>query len=361
MFVFFVLSLFLLFTSLESLSTDIVVERVFVKLEQTDLPARKSGVVYSLSASEGAMVQVGEEVARLDDEQAHFDLQYAETELKVAKHKSQDESLLELAKKKLEKERQMLTQVEIENRASHQQANNRLKIEAAEKARDVAANELSRAQRARAEFEGAVSQSEIDGLELSRDRASLEAQQASFEQRQQELTADASDESVKVQKVAIEQSVLEVQQAKSAHYLSSLEAMLHEGKVASARVNLQHHRINSPLAGVVVELYRKVGEWVKPGDSVMRVLKLDHMKVEGFLPLSRVQDGLVGSAATIVLGGTADQDLELKGRIVFVSPEVDAVNKEVAVWAEFVNKDFLARPGMQGSMTIHLVDAEPQE
>lgn len=337
-----------------ALCEDLVISSVFVQMDQVEIPSRKSGVIKAITSREGSDVKADQEVARLDDQIALIELKNAEKEWQLAGHEAGDKSPIDLAKKKQEKEKQTLIQIQIQSKAARRQAENELKIKAAQKARDVASNELARAKRARSEFADAVSQSEIDGLQLTLDQATLEAAQASFEQQQQTLAADASDENARVQELAIQQSGVEIKQAESKQITSQLAAGLQQGKVDAAKLNLEHHRIRSAFPCVIIELLKQEGEWVKPGDAVMRVLRLDRLKVEGFLPISQLRESMVGAPATISLIGLQDKRIEVSGRVSFVSPQVDAVNKEVAVWAEFEKGDFQIRPGMQGSMTIHL-------
>lgn len=332
---------------------DVTIDQVFVKLiEQVDIPARKTGVLRSLSVREGSSVKIGQEVGRLDDQQASIELQHAIKEFEVAKHRANDLSDIELAQTSLEHERQAIAQIELDNRILHREAENQFKIEASKKSREVAKNELDRAQRARAEFAGSVSESEIDGLKLSYDQADLESKQSGFESEQSSLRAESSDESIRLQKLVIAQAEVAVQQAQSAQHLNNLTAQLQQTQLDSARLDLEHHRIEAPIDGVVVEILRHKGEWVKPGDPVLRVLRLNRLKVEGYVPISEMTSTLAGQNVVISVNGLNGESIELKGKVVFVSPEVDAVNKEIAVWAEFENSDLRVRPGMQGTMTI---------
>ena len=47
-----------------------------------------------------------------------------------------------------------------------------------------------------------------------------------------------------------------------------------------------------------------------------------------------------------------EKSIIVKGKIVFVSPEIDPVNAQVRVWAEVENPDLSLRPGLQAEMII---------
>ena len=56
-----------------------------------------------------------------------------------------------------------------------------------------------------------------------------------------------------------------------------------EAEVQAAEANLERRRITAPLDAVVVELSRHEGEWAQVGDPVMRLVRIDRLRVEGFL------------------------------------------------------------------------------
>jgi macrolide-specific efflux system membrane fusion protein len=95
------------------------------------------------------------------------------------------------------------------------------------------------------------------------------------------------------------------------------------------------------------------GEWVPAGKAVVRVLRVDRLRVEGFVQSKKATGDLVERRVTLTvdLGGKAASEFE--GIVVFVSPEVNPVNGQVRVWAEVENKKLLLRPGLRGNLTIH--------
>jgi macrolide-specific efflux system membrane fusion protein len=54
---------------------------------------------------------------------------------------------------------------------------------------------------------------------------------------------------------------------------------------------------------------------------------------------------LLGRAVQVVTKDDEGATIELDGEISFVSPEVDPINSQVRVWAEFDNPKLLVRPG----------------
>jgi macrolide-specific efflux system membrane fusion protein len=105
------------------------------------------------------------------------------------------------------------------------------------------------------------------------------------------------------------------------------------------------------LAGVVVQVRRRRGEWVQPGETVVRVLRIDRLRAEGFVRASDIEGDMTNAPVTLRVS-LAGQPQEFQGVVAFVAPEIDPVNGQVRVWAEFDNPDLLLRPGLKGSMSI---------
>lgn len=197
------------------------------------------------------------------------------------------------------------------------EAANDTKVRFAKAAAEVAQAELQRALDSRGRFERSVSQTELDKLQLEADRGRLAVEQA---QHELQLTQQ------------------------------TLRLKLKERELATAA--LQRRAIESPLAGVVAEVLRRRGEWVEPGQAVVRIVRVDRLRVEGFLSAEQASDRLVGRAVRLSLATSGPAFGDLPGVITFVSPEIDPVNGQVRIWAEIDNRARHLRPGMRGSLTI---------
>jgi multidrug efflux pump subunit AcrA (membrane-fusion protein) len=197
------------------------------------------------------------------------------------------------------------------------QATSDVRIRYAKKSLDVATAEEHRGLESVGKFSKSVSQSELDQLRLSKERTALELEQAKEEQQ-----------------------------------IAALTAKLKENEVATATVNIERRRVVAPLSGVVVQIKRHKGEWVQPGDSIIRILRIDRLRAEAFLNAHEVGGDLVGRPVTLSVDLPGASHTEFRGKIVFVSPEVNPVNGQFRVWAEIENRDQLLKPGLQGSMVI---------
>lgn len=142
--------------------------------------------------------------------------------------------------------------------------------------------------------------------------------------------------------------------------IAGLEQKVQEAEVELLDKELEQRTLRAPFDGVVVEVFRQENEWVQPGDSVLRFVRMDRLRVEGFVSAREVAPGQVDGASveiSVAVPGGGTQ--KLTGKISFVSPLVGA-NRDYRVWAEVDNLPspdgypWLLRPGTTAEMTIHL-------
>jgi macrolide-specific efflux system membrane fusion protein len=206
---------------------------------------------------------------------------------------------------------------ELELIAARKQADNDVKVRYARKSLEVSESELRRALDSSKRLAQSVSQSELDQLKLEVQRNTLE----------------------------IEQAQLELDVAKTA-------GALRENDVAIAEFAIAQRHIVAPLAGFVAELLRQRGEWVQPGQPILRLLRLDRLRAEGLVSAQAAGNDLNGRPVKLSVDVDGNGSKQFDGKIVFVSPEIDPVNGQVRVWAEIENPRFELRPGLHGSMVI---------
>ena len=262
----------------------IQIESVLVTLiEQVEVPARVVGVLTKLEVREGDLVEEGNLLGRIEDEQALLAQARAEVELEIAR----------------------------------QQASNDIKLRAADKAVDVARAELKRALDSIQKYKQSVSATELDRLKLVADQAVLQREQSQLDLQTAGLTVKSKE---------------------------------HELEFAAREV--ERRRIMAPLTGVVVQVHKRKGEWLEPGATVMRILRVDRLRVEAFLDSKLVTRDMVGRPVQLTVDLPGKRLAKFPGSVVFVSPEINPVNGQVRVWAEVENAELLLRPGQQASLTI---------
>ncbi|MCA9139388.1 MAG: HlyD family efflux transporter periplasmic adaptor subunit [Planctomycetales bacterium] len=201
--------------------------------------------------------------------------------------------------------------------ASHE-ANDDVAIRSAMKAWTYAQSHYDRLYRADLAQPRSVSESELE-------KARLEAEQAEFE---------------------MEKGKSELEKAKIRKNLTA-------NQLALAQRNVDVRKIVAPLSGEVVEVLRQPGEWVKPGETIFRIVSTKRLRAEGFVQAADVVKDLKGKSVTLEPVDFGKSVQPFTGQIVFVSPEIDPVNGQVRVSAEVANPSGVLRPGLRVKMSIH--------
>ncbi len=150
----------------------------------------------------------------------------------------------------------------------------------------------------------------------------------------------------------------EIKQAKMTQEIAMLQATVAAAEVRAADESLLRRTITAPFDATVEELYRRRGEWVKPGDSVLHLIQMDPLRVEGYLKASEVDPvEVVGQPVTVTVTLARGRKKTVHGNVVFVSDQVLG-GSEFSVWAEVNNSQendrWLLRPGLGAVMTITL-------
>jgi macrolide-specific efflux system membrane fusion protein len=196
-------------------------------------------------------------------------------------------------------------------------ARNDIRVRSAKKSAEVAAAELKRAQESIEKFSKSVSATDLDRLRLAAERATLEIDQAELDLTTAQLMAQSK-----------------------------------ENALSLAKRQAARRRLVAPIAGVVVQLHRQPGEWVEPGQPVVRLLRVDRLRASGFVDAKRAPTLKAGQAVRVSVELPGLRETSFTGRMAFISPEVDPVNGQVRFWAEIENRDATLRTGLQGLLTV---------
>jgi macrolide-specific efflux system membrane fusion protein len=210
-----------------------------------------------------------------------------------------------------------MDQVKQDLQLARELAKNDTRVRLARKEHELARVELERAQKVNEGFANSVSAKEIDRLKLNVERTRLEIEFSQFEQSQ------------------------------NGQKVKRIEADL---RLAQHQIDLR--RILAPIAGMIVHLEKRQGEWVNRGELVARIVRVNRLRAEGFVDVQHAILGLVGRPARIEVSLAGQEAISVRGQVVFVSPEVQPVNSQVRFWAEFENEDLKLRPGLTASVSI---------
>jgi RND family efflux transporter MFP subunit len=196
-------------------------------------------------------------------------------------------------------------------------ATNTVHVRFAKKSAEVAQAELRRSAESNERYPKSISESEMDRLRLVVEKARLEIEQAEYD-----------------------------------HRVAAFNQQVKENDYRGGQQKVKQHKITAPLSGAVVQVHRRRGEWVKPGEVVVRILRLDRLRAEGFLKTEHWSDQLQGRPVRLWVDLPKAPRAEFSGKVVFLDPEIDPVNAQVRIWAEVENAGLRLRPGMRATMAL---------
>jgi macrolide-specific efflux system membrane fusion protein len=205
----------------------------------------------------------------------------------------------------------------IELNLSKENSKNDVAIRSAKKELEFARAELSRLERASTGLPGSISKSQIEESKLRVGKAEFELEAAQHEARVNKLT-----EQLKEQELILCKHEVEVR------------------------------RITAPVQGIVVDVLRHAGEWVEPGDKVVRIVRIDRLRAEGLIHNDNVPADWRNVDATVSVGSAGKPERSAVGKIQFVSPEVNPVNGLVRISVEFDNPQNTLKPGQRARITF---------
>jgi len=203
-----------------------------------------------------------------------------------------------------------------------EKAANDVDIRYATKASEVAKAELEVSKEANRKVPGTVSTVEINRQRLTWERGKLEIERAQSEKKIAGFTADAK-------KVEVD---------------AALEAM-------------ERRKIRSPVTGQIVQVHLHRGEWIKPGDPVLRVVKLDRLRVDGFVNIAQFGPAQIIDRPVVVDVLLQGRKVSFNGRITNASPLIQQ-RGDYKVTAEVENRQekgqWLLLPGLKAEMEIKM-------
>jgi multidrug efflux pump subunit AcrA (membrane-fusion protein) len=216
---------------------------------------------------------------------------------------------------------------EIELEKSQEQAANDVRIRYAKEDAKVSKAELDAALEANALRPGAFGATEMRKMELQFSRSTLGIEQAELEQKELAHTVRAN-----------------------------------EAKFDAANDEIDRRNITSPFNGVVAEIRIHKGEWVNPGDAVLRLVQMDRLSIDGFLNVNKDRGEVRKGMPVIASVDTGVGKVEAHGTISFISPIVQAGGEyRIRVEVPNLQKDgqWVLRPGLPATFRIQDSPSDP--
>jgi RND family efflux transporter MFP subunit len=122
-----------------------------------------------------------------------------------------------------------------------------------------------------------------------------------------------------------------------------------EGEVEEAEIRVSKLTIRAPFAGIVGLRRVQPGQYVKVGDPVVELTRVDPLQLVFSVPQRHAVDLAVGQAVLATAGRCGEH---FEGKVTAIEPMVDAATRTVKLKAEVPNPKGLLRPGMAASVRL---------
>lgn len=126
--------------------------------------------------------------------------------------------------------------------------------------------------------------------------------------------------------------------------------------------DIERASVHSPVDGVVHQILKQQGEWVRQGEPIVKVTRMDRLLVEGFVESRKIAPHQVtGSNVSVSIQLANGETSEFDAMVVEHSAPKLELDGKFAVWVEIENRLVTDRsgiqrwmicPGMSGKMTI---------
>ena len=210
-----------------------------------------------------------------------------------------------------------LEHARLEHELAKMAAESRVDLQYSQKSFDVAVSDLRRSENANARVPNSVTQSKLEKQGLEKDRTELKLEQARRDLK-----------------------------------MAAFRTRLTSSNIQLAQAELAKATLKSPMSGLVVSVEKRVGEWVEASNVVCKIVRTDRLWIQGLLPAHQAAKIAVGTPVQIEFSQDWVELKTVTGKIVYISPEANAISGMVQVRAEFANDRAKVPTGLKADIVI---------
>lgn len=122
-----------------------------------------------------------------------------------------------------------------------------------------------------------------------------------------------------------------------------------EGEVEEASIRVSKLTIRAPFAGIAGLRQIQPGQYVKVGDPVVELTRVDPLQLVFSVPQRHAQELAVGQRVLATAGRCGER---FEAKVTAIEPMVDAATRTVKLKAEVPNPEAQLRPGMAASVRL---------
>lgn len=351
---------------------------------ETDVGAKVAGRVIEVTVREGAEVQEGQLLVKLDDDEVQAQLQGAAARIRSAKQQEQNARLqLSVVESQINEAQLRLQQAEGDTAGRVSQAEAQVataiaqlkqaEAEAVEAQAQLELAETDRNRYAQLVQEGAATQQQYDQRQTSfrTAQATVKSRQAAIAAAQRQVNAaqgnltqsQTTGLNPDINNAQLQRFNTQLQQAQTELKAAQAEVANAEADYNRIQAQLKDLTINSPISGVVTARSIEPGVVVTGGRTLLTLLDLDTVYMRGFIPEGDIGNVRVGQTARVYLDSNPDQ--ALVARVAAIDSEAsftpeniyfkkDRVQQVFGVRLEIAEPGGFAKPGMPADAEIEI-------
>ncbi|MCA9257758.1 MAG: HlyD family efflux transporter periplasmic adaptor subunit [Planctomycetales bacterium] len=161
---------------------------------------------------------------------------------------------------------------------------------------------------------------------------------------------------IRQKRLAWERAELQIEKAQKDQELAFKEADAKLAEMEAAQLAVDMRTISAPFKGEVVTLAKQQGEWVNPGDPILRLVQFDVVYAEGDFMLTEIDPAqLRGRPVEVTVELAAGKSKTATGRVVWISPEANSdysCKVRAEIDNQLINDEWLVRPGIRLLMKV---------
>ena len=185
-------------------------------------------------------------------------------------------------------------------------------------------------------------------------------------QTEDRLLGELGDNAVYLEKFRmknnLEKTSAELNSAESQVLQDRIQIDVKSNQARLLENDLRLASVKSPVEGLVHKIIKHQGEWVRQGEPIVKVTRMDKLLVEGFLDSIAISPhDAVGAKVDVTIQIAGLAPVEFKDLVIEHAAAKLELDGKFPVWVEIENKSiedrrgeqrWLIRPGMSGSMLV---------
>ena len=355
---------------------------------ETDIGTEVSGRVEAVTVREGAQVEKGQPLVKLNEAEIQAQLNGANARLKAAQERAEEaRGQIEVFNSQIREARLNLQQSQGDTQgriaqADAQVATAQAQLQQAKAQLQEARSQLKLAQKNRDRFAFLVKQGAVAQERFDQAQTRLETAQATLENRKEAVNAaqrqvnaaqgqlaqaSSTNFNPDIRQAQIDRLNAQLEQAR--RQLAAAQAEVENAKAAKQEIQAKRDDLNiaSPEDGIVTTRSIEPGTVVNPGRALLTVLDFDTVYLRGYIPEGDIGKVRVGQPAQVYLDSAPEEPIsahvaEIDSTASFTPENIyfqkDRVQQVFGVKLEIDNPEGFAKPGMPADAEIVL---EPNE